>query len=101
MRKVYHMSNSPFSKGRIGHWILEICHCPVILSPMSPISLVGVFLVYIQEHRLKKLVFILVSFAVGTLLGDVFFHLLPELFQDASNPLVISAFVLGGIFIFF
>ncbi|OGM90270.1 hypothetical protein A2755_03700 [Candidatus Wolfebacteria bacterium RIFCSPHIGHO2_01_FULL_48_22] len=72
---------------------------------VSAISLVGVFLVYIQTHRLKKLLFILVSFAVGTLLGDVFFHLVPELYSaeggGAASPLAVSGFLLGGICLFF
>lgn len=43
----------------------------------------------------------LVSLAVGSLLGDVFFHLIPEIFGLTSGYLKNCTFMLAGIFIFF
>lgn len=68
---------------------------------ISLVSLVGIFFAYIHESRIRKLLFILVSFAVGTLLGDVFFHLLPEIYNDGPDTLVVSLYILIGIFLFF
>lgn len=85
-----------------------------ILSPMSSVlatlisvaivslvSLVGIFFAYVHESRIRNILFVFVSFAVGTLLGDMFFHLLPEVYNDTSRPLVVSLYILGGIFLFF
>lgn len=66
---------------------------------VSAISLVGVLYLAISLPRLEKLLFWLVSFAAGTLLGDVFLHLLPELVHDGFTP-ALSATILGGIIFF-
>jgi len=68
---------------------------------VSAISFVGIFLIYVREQDIKKVVFILVSFAVGTLLGDAFFHLVPELYIENQRPLITSIYILLGIFLFF
>ncbi len=68
---------------------------------VSILSLAGIGIVYIQERRAKSLLFILISFAVGTLLGDVFFHIFPELFASASSAASASTYILIGLFAFF
>lgn len=101
-------------RNKIKKFALYTLHFLLYTTPMSPIiatlisvvivslvSLVGIFFAYVHESRIRKLLFILVSFAVGTLLGDVFFHLLPELYSDASHPLIVGVYILGGIFLFF
>lgn len=67
---------------------------------VSLISLVGVFTLSLQETLLRKYVFVLVSIAIGALLGDVFFHLIPESFEKFSGEKV-GLMVLGGLFVFF
>jgi zinc and cadmium transporter len=52
---------------------------------ISLISLIGVFFVAIGLARLKSLTLFLVSFAVGSLLGDTFIHILPEIYQTSSS----------------
>lgn len=46
----------------------------------------------------------LVSFAFGTLLGDVFLHLIPEIFEEAfesgSSPAVLGSAIFGGFMLF-
>jgi zinc and cadmium transporter len=43
----------------------------------------------------------MVSFAAGTLLGDVFIHLLPELVKDNNFGPMMGINIIGGILIFF
>jgi len=45
---------------------------------VSLLGFVGIFTLSIREDQVKKLVFLLTSFAIGGLLGGAFFHLLPE-----------------------
>ncbi|OGJ01625.1 hypothetical protein A3G98_01350 [Candidatus Nomurabacteria bacterium RIFCSPLOWO2_12_FULL_37_8] len=45
--------------------------------------------------------FLLVSLAVGALLGDAFIHLIPEAFETSSNPLTVSLLVIAGLVVFF
>lgn len=68
---------------------------------VSFISLVGVFTLSIKEEILKKYIFLLVSLAVGALLGDAFIHLIPEAFETSENPLMISLLIIAGILLFF
>lgn len=68
---------------------------------ISLFSLVGVFTLSIKEETMRRYIFLLVSLAVGALLGDVFIHLLPEAFETSTNPLTISLLVIAGILLFF
>jgi zinc and cadmium transporter len=65
---------------------------------VSFISLIGVLTLSIGTHRLKRILFLLVSFSAGALLGDTFFHLLPEVVDEAGSfTATISFWLLGGI----
>lgn len=68
---------------------------------VSLISFVGLIFISINEKILKNVIFILVSFSVGILFGDVFVHLIPEAFESGISSSLISAFILLGIIIFF
>ena len=68
---------------------------------VSLISLIGVFTLSISERKLKKSLFLLVSFSVGVLLGDVFFHLLPETIESTGFSLQTSGSILLAILVFF
>ncbi len=68
---------------------------------VSLASLVGVVTLSLSQDLLKRLLIFLVSFAVGSLLGGAFIHLLPEAFASDLNPLSVSLFALGGIIFFF
>ena len=50
---------------------------------VSGISLIGIVALGVQFALLKKIVLLMVSFSAGALLGDVFFHLLPEIVQSS------------------
>jgi len=68
---------------------------------VSLVSLVGVFTLALKEKVLRKYVFLLVSLAVGALLGDAFIHLIPESFEAIGNETHVSIAVIVGILIFF
>ncbi len=68
---------------------------------VSLVSLIGIFGLSLKEEWLKKYIFIFISLAVGALLGDAFIHLIPEAFEGAGSPLLISLLIISGILFFF
>jgi len=78
-------------------WIFSIVSVIIV----SAISLIGIAFLSIQPARLQKVVFILVSFAVGGLFGDAFFHLLPESIDSLKNHTLIGILIISGIMTFF
>jgi zinc and cadmium transporter len=72
----------------------------IILSTLiiSLLSLIGAFSLDMNQNRLQKIIFSLVSFATGALIGGALLHLLPE-----SLELGVSAFysLIIGILAFF
>ncbi len=68
---------------------------------VSLISLIGIFTLAINEALLRKILLLLVSFAAGALLGDVFIHLLPEAVNEFGFSLEVSLLILLGILVFF
>ncbi len=78
-------------------WIYTIASVVVV----SLISLIGVFTLAMGRKRLQRILFILVSLAVGAMLGDAFIHLLPESFGRSRNSLEASFYCLAGLISFF
>ena len=68
---------------------------------MSLLSLVGLAFISVAEDKLKRIIFFMVSLAVGGLFGDAFIHLLPESFERIGSKLQASILVLAGILVFF
>lgn len=68
---------------------------------VSLLSLIGVVTLALGKGMLKKILFFLVSFAVGGLFGDAFIHLLPESFKTFGFGIRAPLYVLLGILIFF
>lgn len=68
---------------------------------ISTISLIGVFLLSLKGEFLKKYIFIFISLAVGSLLGDAFIHLIPEALEGPLNSNIISVLIIFGMVIFF
>ena len=64
---------------------------------VSGISLIGIVALGVQFALLKKIVLLMVSFSAGALLGDVFFHLLPEIVQSSWWTSSTSFWILWGI----
>lgn len=78
-------------------WIYSIISVVIV----SIISLVGIIFLSVNPVRLQKIIFILISLAIGGLIGDCFFHLLPETYATIKNTAKISFLIILGIFSFF
>jgi len=72
----------------------------VSVIAVSLVSLVGVVLL-IRDDFIRKAVMYMVSFAAGTLLGDAFIHLLPEIVEEIGFTSAVSLSALAGIIVFF
>lgn len=77
--------------------LLEIFLSALIISL---ISLIGVFFLSKKIKKGSKFIMILVAFAAGAMLGNVFFHILPESVEEL-DALVFSGLLMGGFLLFF
>ncbi|OGZ69771.1 MAG: hypothetical protein A3D35_03200 [Candidatus Staskawiczbacteria bacterium RIFCSPHIGHO2_02_FULL_34_9] len=68
---------------------------------VSAVSLVGLSLISIREKVLMKYMYLLISLAVGSLLGDAFIHIIPEAFRNSSNEIYTSILIIAGVLLFF
>ncbi len=68
---------------------------------VSVVSFVGIFTLAIKEQRLNTILLYFVSFSVGSMLGDVFIHLLPEITEENGFTIQISLYILAGILLMF
>jgi len=67
---------------------------------VSLISLVGIFTLAIKDNLLHKVLFCLIGFSAGALIGSAFLHILPECLENNKSTAVFSYLILG-IIIFF
>ncbi|MDD5730066.1 MAG: ZIP family metal transporter [Candidatus Omnitrophica bacterium] len=67
---------------------------------VSIISLIGVFTLAINDKLLKQIIFCLIGFSAGSLIGSAFLHILPEVLAATSSISVFYCLILG-IIIFF
>jgi len=77
-------------------WLYSLASVIIV----SAASLLGAFFLSLRENTLKEMVFVLVGLSVGALFGDVFIHIIPELFEGGAG-LSSSLYILLGIFFFF
>lgn len=68
---------------------------------VSCVSFIGVFALSLKAEMLKKYIFIFISLAVGSLLGDAFIHLIPEALENSFNVNTASILIILGIILFF
>jgi zinc and cadmium transporter len=68
---------------------------------VSAIAFVGIFVLVVRERLLRRVVPILVAFAVGALLGDALFHIIPELAEDGITVGIswVMALAIVGFFV--
>lgn len=67
---------------------------------VSLISLVGIFAFILKEQLLHKILFGLIGFSAGALIGGAFLHLLPEALAEAKSSTVFSYLILGIVLFF-
>lgn len=68
---------------------------------VSLVSFVGLAVLSIKIERLKKILFFLISFAAGTLLGDTFLHIFPELVEENKFATSTAWYLIFAIVFFF
>jgi zinc and cadmium transporter len=78
-------------------WVLSLLSVTLV----SLVSLVGVWTLTLNAVQVRRTASMLVSFAVGALLGDAFIHLIPETFARGAGPLQPSLLILAGMLLFF
>ncbi|WP_230979643.1 ZIP family metal transporter [Steroidobacter gossypii] len=81
----------------VNHWGLPLLAALTVAS----ISLIGAFTLWIRPARLRVVVPVLVSLAVGVLLGDAFLHLIPEAVESIGSVFQVCLYVLAGMVMFF
>ena len=78
--------------------VLELIIAATVV--VSLISLVGILFFNIGKRRMDALLFFLISFSAGTLLGAAFFDLLPESIGSIDAALALE-FTFGGVVVAF
>lgn len=72
-------------------WIYSL----ISVTLVSLISLLGVLTLGLKEKSLNKILIYFVSFSAGALLGDVFVHLIPEVYSMGPTAYTSLYFLLG------
>ena len=67
---------------------------------VSLISLVGIFFIFFRKKEIDYIIFILVAFAIGAMIGNAFFHIIPESLNELE-PLNMSLILVLGFLLFF
>ena len=78
---------------------MVLSHIIVSVLLVSLVSFVGVFALYFRPKLLEKILFALVSFAAGALLGAAFLDLLPEALEAVGEMVFVYALV--GVIVFY
>ena len=67
---------------------------------VSALSLSGILILGMNKKRLDYILFLLVSFSAGALLGSAFFHLLPEAIEE-NDALFVFGMLMVGFVVFY
>lgn len=67
---------------------------------VSLISLAGIITLLFKEKFLEKILFIIVGFSAGALIGGAFLHILPEALEASQNNATFLNVIIGFIFFF-
>ena len=68
---------------------------------LSTASLAGALTLSLGQGRLERVIFLLVAFAVGAMLGGAFLHLIPESYEALGGGPQTGLLVLAGVLAFF
>ena len=78
-------------------WIYTI----LSVVAVSLVALSGIVLLSVNKRYHETVLFVLVSFAVGSMIGNVLFELLPESYEGIGDFVTIGWLVVLGLVIFF
>lgn len=67
---------------------------------VSLISLVGVFTLAIKDKLLQRVLFYLIGFSAGALIGGAFLHILPEVLAQTNSTTTFYYLIAGFVFFF-
>ncbi len=67
---------------------------------VSGIALIGIVTLLINKKILREIVFYLIGFSAGALIGGAFLHILPEVLES-TQPVLVFYYVIAGIVLFF
>jgi len=67
---------------------------------VSLISLIGIFTLSIKDQLLQKILFGLIGFSAGALIGGAFLHILPEALEKTRSEVVFYYLILGIVLFF-
>jgi len=62
---------------------------------VSLLSLIGIFAISLDERMLDKILFLLISFSAGSILGAAYFDLLPEAVELVEESVTFIYTALG------
>jgi zinc and cadmium transporter len=68
---------------------------------VSAVSLAGIVTLAIKKDLLAKILFGLVGFSAGAMLGGAFLHILPEAMEKNPHPEEVFSLLIAGIVLFF
>lgn len=71
------------------------------IAAVSLVSFAGVAVFSLREGALKKVLFVLIGLAAGTMLGDAIIHLIPEALGGIGDERTFGLAVLSGVVAFF
>jgi zinc and cadmium transporter len=74
-------------------WLLGLLSVVII----SLVSAVGIFTLWLNDSKLRKVLLYLVSFSAGSLFGDAFIHLIPEATEGNGFTTNVSVLIIIGI----
>jgi zinc and cadmium transporter len=72
----------------------------ILVSTFIVISLVGVFTLAVKDKLLQKIIFCLIGFSAGALIGSAFLHILPEALEETESITVFYYLILGLVLFF-
>ncbi len=64
------------------------------------ISLIGIFTLSLKQKLLDKILFCLIGFSAGALIGSAFLHILPEVLEKTKAEVTFSWLILGIVLFF-
>lgn len=64
------------------------------------ISLIGIFTLSLKQKLLEKILFCLIGFSAGALIGGAFLHILPEVLEKIKAEIAFSYLILGIVLFF-